>query len=242
MITSVKIENFRGISLLEFKDLKKVNIFTGKNNCGKTTVLEALFLLIGMSNPHLALSIHNFRGLILKKNEDLHYLFHKLNFDIHPEITGIFQDHKRTLKLEPLAMQYPEDIENKNSEENKEITNGTILGASTNNYALINGLRLKAYKEGKMVSNAEIGVKRGIQKLNIHYKEQLHGRFINPNTIFLNLNKSLENIIVKKDMDKIIAALKAIEPSLTDLRIGTGGLVYADLGLETLIPINLLGD
>jgi recombinational DNA repair ATPase RecF len=39
----LKIENFRGIKSLEIDDLARVNLFVGRNNCGKTSVLEAIF-------------------------------------------------------------------------------------------------------------------------------------------------------------------------------------------------------
>ncbi len=42
MITTLKIENFRLFKHLEIKDLKRVNLFAGKNNSGKTALLEAL--------------------------------------------------------------------------------------------------------------------------------------------------------------------------------------------------------
>lgn len=42
MITKLNIENFRLFKHLEIKDLKRVNLFAGKNNSGKTALLEAL--------------------------------------------------------------------------------------------------------------------------------------------------------------------------------------------------------
>lgn len=42
MIQEVKVENFRGIERLQVKELRRVNLVTGKNDCGKTTLLEAI--------------------------------------------------------------------------------------------------------------------------------------------------------------------------------------------------------
>ncbi len=44
-IMSLNISNFRGINNLIVNDLSAVNIFVGANNCGKTSVLEALKLM-----------------------------------------------------------------------------------------------------------------------------------------------------------------------------------------------------
>jgi hypothetical protein len=45
MITSLKLENFRAFTELKVAPLKRINLFAGANNTGKTGVLEALYLL-----------------------------------------------------------------------------------------------------------------------------------------------------------------------------------------------------
>lgn len=47
MIQKLTIENFRGIKELSLDDMKRISILTGKNNVGKSSVLEALFFLCG---------------------------------------------------------------------------------------------------------------------------------------------------------------------------------------------------
>ncbi len=46
MLKSLKIENFKRFRELDFPQLKRVNLIAGKNNTGKTGVLEALLLLL----------------------------------------------------------------------------------------------------------------------------------------------------------------------------------------------------
>ncbi|MDR2087469.1 MAG: AAA family ATPase, partial [Dysgonamonadaceae bacterium] len=43
-LEQLKINNFRGFDSLEIDGLSKINLFVGKNNSGKTSILEALFL------------------------------------------------------------------------------------------------------------------------------------------------------------------------------------------------------
>ena len=63
MFSSIKIENFRGIKKIKVEDLKQFNLFVGKNNCGKTTLLESIFYIIGPTNSLLPLNTNTFRGL-----------------------------------------------------------------------------------------------------------------------------------------------------------------------------------
>jgi len=44
-IKGILLENFRGISKMEEEmKFKRFNVFVGKNNSGKTTILQSLFL------------------------------------------------------------------------------------------------------------------------------------------------------------------------------------------------------
>jgi hypothetical protein len=51
MISSVKIEGYRGLERFEMSNLGRVNLLVGTNNCGKTSVLEALYLLAARGEP-----------------------------------------------------------------------------------------------------------------------------------------------------------------------------------------------
>ena len=63
MFNNVRIRSFRGFEGLQIDELSRVNLVTGNNNSGKTTLLEALFLLAGGSNAQFALNVNAFRGI-----------------------------------------------------------------------------------------------------------------------------------------------------------------------------------
>ena len=42
---SIQIDGYRGIKKLKINELRQINLVVGDNNCGKTSVLEALQLL-----------------------------------------------------------------------------------------------------------------------------------------------------------------------------------------------------
>jgi hypothetical protein len=54
MITELEIQNFRGFKNLKLEGLRRVNLLMGGNDTGKTSVLEALVLLLGDTR-----SLHN---------------------------------------------------------------------------------------------------------------------------------------------------------------------------------------
>jgi len=95
----ISIRNFRAIASLEIENIKQINLLTGRNNCGKTSVLEAISLLIGMSNPLWAVSIHNLRGLGLTNNKDFSYLLHGFDSSGNPAISGKSGSRQRRLDI-----------------------------------------------------------------------------------------------------------------------------------------------
>ena len=56
MYKSFNIENFRCFSELTLKPLERINLIAGKNNIGKTALLEALWIRHGYQNPELGIT------------------------------------------------------------------------------------------------------------------------------------------------------------------------------------------
>ena len=86
MFSSLSLDRFRGFQKLRVEPLDRINLFLGKNNVGKTALLEAVFLLVGPTNPELPLSISGFRGIEQARHdpEDLWgWLFYKKRMQEH---------------------------------------------------------------------------------------------------------------------------------------------------------------
>jgi len=68
IITSFDIKNFRGVTNLHIEDMAQINILLGRNGCGKTTVMESVYQLVGIfelrGTPYITkmrrLSSHDF--------------------------------------------------------------------------------------------------------------------------------------------------------------------------------------
>ena len=58
MFESLRIRNYRVFSDLEIGDLSRINLIGGKNNSGKTSLLEAIFLLAGGGNANALLNVN----------------------------------------------------------------------------------------------------------------------------------------------------------------------------------------
>jgi len=66
-IEDIKIENFKCFENLEINDFKRVNVFGGKNNVGKTALLEAIELLV--TSVDLSSLVHNTYDVLVRRQQ-----------------------------------------------------------------------------------------------------------------------------------------------------------------------------
>src|SRR5437773_9016727 len=70
MYTCVSMNNLRGIEELCARDWRKINLIVGRNNSGKTTLLEALFLISGGPAPGTVLALAQMREPFARLSAD----------------------------------------------------------------------------------------------------------------------------------------------------------------------------
>lgn len=91
MLSTVELENYRGFEHYRLAGLARVNLLVGKNNCGKTSVLEAVHLLASGGSPEVLAETARLRGEIVLAPEtrepssrrlpaDLSHFFHGHQF------------------------------------------------------------------------------------------------------------------------------------------------------------------
>ena len=84
LMDSFEVENFRSLKHLKLEKLARVNLLVGKNNSGKTSVLEGIFLFTGATIASWVDRIDDERHL-LPDDQGLAYLFYQ--FDASQKIT-----------------------------------------------------------------------------------------------------------------------------------------------------------
>ncbi len=88
MLKSLKIENFRCFPLFEMQNLGRLNLIVGTNNSGKTSILEAVQLLL--NNP-LIFDFHILGEIIARRSE---YVQDDKYQDQNLIIRHLFHDHQ----------------------------------------------------------------------------------------------------------------------------------------------------
>lgn len=245
MYKEVTIKGLRGIKYLKIEDFQQVNLFVGRNNCGKTTILEGLFLLTGAANAELPVRINAYRDFTLIDENSWRVLFNNLDVHSYIRISGTLKNppEERDLVIRPstksiLSFAVREKAEKQpinmiNSSGLSRVMDGLIL-----EYSFRRGKNKEPTKVTTKVTGNGLTVETDMPT---NYREIREAAFLNRKTIGL-MAERFNDIQIKKGTEKIVKVLQQIEPSLSELSLGANNIIYCDIGLERLVPIHVVGN
>ena len=245
MLSSVRIRGYRTFRDLKINRLGRINLFTGKNNVGKTALLEALFLLSGGGHAHLTFNPHVVRhsgkaevpvgpfGTVLWKS---------LFFEMDTSQTVIIEGCHATLRHMQLTLQAA----------GADTLNG--FPASLREPMMINapitgGLELH-YQDRHRSAQTTVG-QAYIRKDQYETKSpESPVPFLAAIVLPAHRNSQedaqrLANMRTQKQDQTLVNALKVIEPrlkSVTDSVAGGTPAIWCDIGLSELVPLFTMGE
>ncbi len=240
MLKRLQIRNFRGFNALKIDQLSGINLIVGKNNSGKTSLLEAIFILSGGGNAQVATNDNVIRGLkpsgVSAREPFWKQLFSDLDLGRCIEIKV---DHTLSgqLTLEISLKRQPA------TESPLGRTNGTPV---TN-----------LFDDRSLVFQYS-GSSRKSVKSHIRMKEQgfeVNQPAINPPFHAIMLSSRIGNIQEdairlgrlrrQKQGDLILKALQVVEPKLQSIEDNSSSgipLIWGDIGLSELVPLSVMGE
>jgi len=244
MFKKIKIEHFRGISNLEVNDLRQFNLFVGKNNCGKTSLLESIYLISRPSNPIYPVLINNLRSHFITQPYSWTVLFNKMDTETPIRLSGEILTPKEIRTLSIFPLQAKNDVLS-----TYETFDFSIKGSRREYFDNIIGLTVEfsiskdRSKRQNYESKIWIGKEnKGEVVAPENYTETLKSTFftlvINRADIAIRFNQ----VLIRKQEDKILKTLRAVEPRLANLSIGADNILYCDMGFTKLLPLSSAGE
>ncbi len=223
MINTLEVYNFKLFDHIKVDNLKMVNFLVGKNNCGKTTLLEALSIMVNpfsyFSFTHIASErqdvldssvMTNFFKNFREENSEIQLNVNikgeNVSLNIAPEIDNSF-----TFSSSDDAKKYSYVACSDNKTQEKNISG--IL--SINKQGL-------SFSDGKML-------------------EAPYGNGVFLLSRFVNIHKKITYIYKQSDEDKIKDALKLFDKRLTNI-IPIDDSTYVDNIEGARFPIEFTGD
>lgn len=225
MLTSLHIKNFRLFQDLTLSPLSRVNLIAGRNNSGKTALLEAIYLLFVRQADFTAFPA----ALRQPSTGD--------NFDNFWAWLPYQKDNTLTTVIEAIGV---ENLNQKvtlgrSSENNPKslLISYSITTAEKEDFI---GSTVLPYNLRHRVSGSFISSERD--------KRPAVSIFSTYPTPLSEDADVFNRLVLQRKKNRLLELLRVLEPRLTDLqylKISDVPLIYAELDLPELIPVTQLG-
>ncbi len=247
MLTRLNISNYRIFNEFKMDRLNRINLIVGKNNSGKTTLLEAIFLLAGAGNANLALNTNVIRGAekgtpIDQRSVETFWkpMFYELNTSNPVKISGYDASHG------PLTM----DITSERQEQ--ETIGFSVDGPDSEPATDFLGHRWLVFHYSgpgnkRVESRIRAREQEPVAELKLgHIDPPFSGTIVGPRTGDIQEDAiRLGRLRKQKRGDWLLNALKVIEPKLQSIEDNSASgtpMIWGDVGLPELIPLPAMGE
>lgn len=252
MYKSFRVKNFRCFKDLQINDLGRVNLIAGKNNTGKTALMEAMYLLAGNRDSRT----------LLRRELTYRRFPREIELDSRSSATlsTIFNDFKTDSQIEMSASVTKPQGQSTDTASPAKLTISSIQDFGNVSDKLLIELIDRRY--GDLYGDAEV-LKLDSLSSDHHlyillWKGRLEFSRFRPKNDFkatfllarYPVSKSdttdrFSKLQGVKEIQTLIEGLQIIEPRLEDLRVRTDdrdSSIDADIGLTRLVSMNDLGD
>lgn len=246
MFTSLSISRYRGFKTLDIKRLSRVNLVAGSNNSGKTSLLEALFLLAHGGNAQSAINSNVVRGGTGDRgtpDANAHALWVPMFSDLdlsHPVSISAIHSYLGSLRLE-IEHHYVEMFRRATTSRDTRLG---INEAHELRFSLTQ--QLSDGQQGRSVKSRISLTHNGPEMKKVEGDP-----LVIPCVILLSCADRLEDhaqrlgqMRLRKEAGLVMEALRIIEPRLQNVDVipGPGGdTIWGDIGLSEQIPLDTLG-
>ena len=251
------IRGFRGLSDLDLDGLGTINILLGANDVGKTSVLEAIFLLTGLDEPKLPVRVQNGRNYLVHKIEDLSSIFFELDSDSRVDLVASFRDPEERRELIISAPHMESSIDHKNQHirsgaNSRDTSTRQDKRTGDQSSSILSGSRVLRYDvtiqssfQNDPTSFSVMLVDRGDKWGVIKDSDELDAAGFNVPAKFLAARfgyetESISELIVNKKDDILLRYLSVINPQVKRVTVH-GDVAYLDIGLPKMMALNMFG-
>ena len=258
MYKSFRVKNFRCFKDLQINDLGRVNLIAGKNNTGKTALLEAMYIHSGNREPKTFLrkdhlrsvhrrSTHFYRSELEEDNTNIiswAEMFHNFNKNHAIELHGDIRNYHTPMFGDSTPVKVRLSLTQEGSEAYEMALENLLFDdIESPRRAEILDIRSEYNASSTYFVLLDRYVYSGRSDIEpLFESEFLRARFQISDLVNV---KRFSRLRLIGTSTSLLRGLKVIEPRLKNiepLHDGYRMLLYADIGLKQPIPISALGE
>lgn len=254
-LSCLRVNTFRGIKDLEVRDLGDINILVGANNCGKTSLLEAIMLLSRPDDFANMLSIARLREMnrmfpswSASFFDSFLYLFNRLNDELQISVSATINNIDVTSNIRGRIEKVLVDL-------NEVTKNNPLINRRVREGSISEGEEIDSFV-GEIKAN-NIGQLSIEPYLPISFHKYERIMRMNRTKPFINMTfvSTIDHIVKNtfrtvirnaKLKNKVVEVLKLFDTDITDLRLiqDDDGRVsqVIDNSLLNYMPLSTYGD
>lgn len=254
MLHDLTIQNYRSFKDFQLDGLARVNLIVGSNNSGKTSLLEAIYLLVNQNKPQCLIDLLDNRGEIaltkastlsnngnlISRTYQIKHIFHshKLSFD-----QAILLESQ---KDRPLSLQIELSPINRQGQLFEDIQDNELPGFELSFvYKPHEQIRVPVLDDGSVETRFFRVAKSPRSSLFITAPPCEY--LTTDNITFKKLAELWDGINLTPKEDEVVRALQIIEPdveriSFTSRQTSKSGIIIKMRGQRDPIPLGSMGD
>ncbi len=243
----VTIRRFRGLRDVSLEDLGTLNVFVGANDTGKTSLLEAMFLLSGSGNLFLPIDVQGFRDYTVGDFDGLSYLFYECDTATRIKLSAqtVALDSRRELSITALQRGSPGETVAAHGQGSD--SHGSVSAAAQFSTDFAPDIHNRRYdltiSSGEDTSSysGTLSLRNGEPVVNM--KASLRKTTIRAGLLSDRSNhdaSAIGRVIVNKKKHELLKYLRFVNSRVQDIGVH-GSRAFLDIGLAGMLPINMFG-
>jgi hypothetical protein len=260
MYGAIQIQNFRGFDTLQVGDLSRVNLVVGKNNMGKTGVLEAIHLLTSVGNFSAIRRLNSLRGITFGRRavgeQYWPSLFHRFDWHNAIKVLATLDSSPRTdafeLRLSPAIDSEEEttrELEFGDDADTAEMVDSSLARRSLSMEMVWH----RADREPVVIRARDASRASSVDSYRVSSAPSTAGRSDEPGSVFLPTSRipyqteaERYKIVVQQGRkQELLDALKVIDGRIDGIELlplADDTALHVDVGLRQMMPIGLFGE
>ncbi|MDE0673318.1 MAG: ATP-binding protein [Caldilineaceae bacterium] len=251
------IQGYRGFRDLKIQDLGRVTLITGKNNTGKSSILEALRLVSQKAAPDVLYDILTSRS-DFRRYEEKDARFLVSEGDFYPSVLfhgfPSFDDEVKPIVIKTGNSNHPMEVSlstdwMSDPMDNQRRTKPMKRSQNEQESALSEPVLVASTEEGEYVMSLEVIEHFGHRWVRSE-RDRMNCRVVYPNGVSDTLGTLWDRVVLRDEEADVVRALQTIVPDITAVRMIGGGshsrlgkAPYVRIhGLSRYVPLGSLGD